>query len=205
MAEKIQHEKSENNIKEDVLDLKVRHFKVKVAADESKLITKAFGNENELLKGKQIPFFYSEFLDMNDKLVATVNDKEIVNYFRTLKQDLKYAYDVYTILQSYEDFIDTLDRPADDNKKKLLPRYKKMKRLESFYEILIRFTLTVLHNFLWDDITKGVEKGLGSKNVSYRIKQILPIMIKIKHMFEEEIDKEFPISNSLDLNYTIKK
>jgi hypothetical protein len=60
-----------------------------------------------------------------------------------------------------------------------------MKRLESFYEILIRFTLTVLHNFLWDDITKGVEKGLGSKNVSYRIKQILPIMIKIKHMFEE--------------------
>ena len=48
-----------------------------------------------------------------------------------LKQDLKYDYDVYTILQSYEDFIDTLDRPADENKKKLLPRYKKMKRLES--------------------------------------------------------------------------
>jgi len=117
---------------------------------------------------------------------------------------LKYAYDVYTILQSYEDFIDTLDRPADENKKKLLPRYKKMKRLESFYEILIRFTLTVLHNFVWEDITKGVD-GLGSKNVSYRIKQILPIMIKIKKMFEDEIDKEFPISNSLDLNYTIKK
>jgi hypothetical protein len=80
-----------------------------------------------------------------------------------------------------------------------------MKRLESFYEILIRFTLTVLHNFFWNDITEGVEKGAGSKNINYKIKQILPIMIKIKHMFEEEIDKEFPISNSLDLNYTIKK
>ena len=67
-----------------------------------------------------------------------------------------------------------------------------MKRLESFYEILIKFTLTVLHNFLWFDITLGPDKGAGTKNISYRIKQILPLMIKIKHMFEEEIDKEFP-------------
>jgi len=192
MAEKIQHDKSESSIKEDVLDLKVRHFKVKYTNDtESKLITNAFGKENDKLKGKQIPFFYSEFLDMNDKIVNTVNNREIVNYFRTLKQDLKYAYDVFDILQKYEDFIDTLDRPADDDKKKLLPRYKKMKRLESFYEILIRFTLTVLHNFFWNDITKGVE-GAGSKNISYRVKQILPLMIKVKEMFEDEINKEFP-------------
>jgi SpoVK/Ycf46/Vps4 family AAA+-type ATPase len=192
MAEKIQHDKSESSIKEDVLDLKVRHFKVKYTNDtESKLITNAFGKENDKLKGKQIPFFYSEFLDMNDKIVNTVNNREIVNYFRTLKQDLKYAYDVFDILQKYEDFIDTLDRPADDDKKKLLPRYKKMKRLESFYEILIRFTLTVLHNFYWNDITLGVE-GAGSKNISYRVKQILPLMMKVKEMFEDEINKEFP-------------
>ena len=66
-----------------------------------------------------------------------------------------------------------------------------MKRLESFYEILIRFTLTVLHNFYWNDITKGVD-GAGSKNISYRVKQILPLMMKVKEMFEDEINKEFP-------------
>jgi hypothetical protein len=44
-----------------------------------------------------------------------------------------------------------------------------MKRLESFYEILIKFTLTVLHNFFWNDITLGVDKGSGTKNLSYRI------------------------------------
>jgi len=209
MAEKIHHEKTENNIKEDLLDLKVRHFKVK-NADESKLITKAFNNSNGNLANKQIPFFYSEFLDMNDKEIKDVNDKEIVNYFRTLKQDLKYAYDVFDILQKYEDFIDTLDRPTGDTEeailanKKKLPRYKKMKRLESFYEILIRFTLTVLHNFFWNDITLGVE-GAGSKNISYRVKQILPLMIKIKQMFEDEINREFPTSNDLDLKITIKK
>jgi DNA-directed RNA polymerase subunit beta' len=86
---------------------------------------RALKSLSDSLKGKQIPFFYSEFLDMNDKKVDNINDKEIVNYFRTLKQDLKYAYDVYTILQSYEDFIDTLDRPADENKKNYYQDIKK--------------------------------------------------------------------------------
>jgi hypothetical protein len=45
-----------------------------------------------------------------------------------------------------------------------------MKRLESFYEILIRFTMTMLHNFFWLDIMKGVDKGVGTKPLSYRLK-----------------------------------
>jgi hypothetical protein len=211
MAEKIKHQKTENEIKEDMIDLKVRHFKVDGASDtQSKLITKGFGLENDVLKNKIIPFFYSEIIDMNRKING-INDDAIKTYFNTLKNDLRYAYDVPEILQKYEDYIETLDRPAGDNEneklnnKKKLPRYKKMKRLESFYEILIRFTLTVLHNFFWNDITLGVDKGAGSKTLSYRVKQVLPLMIKVKKIFEDEIDLEFPTSNTLDLDYIIKK
>jgi hypothetical protein len=44
-----------------------------------------------------------------------------------------------------------------------------MKRLEAFYEILIKFTMTMLHNFFWLDISKGLD-GAGTKPLSYRIK-----------------------------------
>ena len=194
MAEKIKYEKSSNNIKEDLIDLKLRSYIVDGSNDDlSKEITKAFDLEKAgsgILKGKTVPYFYSEFLDVFSDLYNNV--AVLKDYFRTIKYDVRMALDIPEILQTLEDFIDVLDRPQDDNKKKLLPRYKKMKRLESFYEILVRFTLTILHNFFWKDITLGVDKGAVTKNLSYRIKQILPMMIKIKHDFEDEIDKEFP-------------
>ena len=194
MAEKIKYEKSSNNIKEDLIDLKLRSYIVDSTNDDlSKEITKAFDLEKAgsgILKGKTVPYFYSEFLDVFSDLYN--NAAVLKDYFRTIKYDVRMALDIPEILQTLEDYIDVLDRPQDDNKKKLLPRYKKMKRLESFYEILVRFTLTILHNFFWKDITLGVDKGAGTKNLSYRIKQILPMMMKIKHDFEDEIDKEFP-------------
>ena len=194
MAEKIKYEKSSNNIKEDLIDLKLRSYIVDGSNDDlSKEITKAFDLEKAgsgILKGKTVPYFYSEFLDVFSDLYD--NAAVLKDYFRTIKYDVRMALDIPEILQTLEDYIDVLDRPQDDNKKKLLPRYKKMKRLESFYEILVRFTLTILHNFFWKDITLGVDKGAGTKNLSYRIKQILPMMMKIKHDFEDEIDKEFP-------------
>ncbi len=205
MAEKIKHQKTENEIKEDMIDLKVRHFKVDSANNnQSKYITKYFGDENNKLKGKIIPFFYNEYIDIDINLGDT-DEKEIKTYFNTLKNDLRYAYDVPEILQKYEDYIETLDRPANEDLKKKLPRYKKMKRLESLYEILIKFTLTVLHNFFWNDITQGVDKGAGNKNITYRVKQVIPLMVKVKKIFEDEIDKEYFTSNDMDLNHIIKK
>ena len=109
MAEKIKHQKTENEIREDIIELKVRHYKVDDAnGTESKLITKCFGVETENLKSKVIPFFYSEFLDMNNTLVKDFNNEKIINYFGTLKQDLRYAFDIFDVLQRYEDFIDNL-------------------------------------------------------------------------------------------------
>jgi hypothetical protein len=192
MAEKIKHQKSNNEVKEDLIDIRLRSFQVDSTNDvESNLITKSFGskNNNNKLTAKQIPFFFNEYL-FRLKEIEDKNDN-MTNYFRTIRHDVKVALDIPEVLQTLEDFIDVLDRPADDDKKKLLPRYKKLKRLESMYELLISFTLSLIHNFFWRDITEGVAKGTGTKNLSYVIKQVLPIIIKLKYDLEDQINEEF--------------
>ena len=52
--------------------------------------------------------------------------------------------------------------------------------------------MTMLHNFFWLDINLGVDKGVGTKPLSYRIKQIIPIMIRFKKDIENELDAEYP-------------
>ena len=170
MAEKINSSKNKKEIKEDLVNLKIDYFKCDSANDsESKLITKTFRKDgNDILKGKTLSFFYNELLDWNKK-VDNVNNDRIISYFQKIKQEVRYALNTQEILQKYEDYIDVLDRPADDEKKKLLPRYKKMKRLQSMYEIIIKFFMTLLHNFFWNDIILGVDVGVGTKNLNYRI------------------------------------
>ena len=194
MAEKIKSNKKEKEIKEDLVDISIKSFKVSGANDtQSKLITKPFGVEIAVLQNKSVPYFYHELLDKNEGSYAA-----FYNYFNEIKQELRYAYGTFETLQQLEDYIDVLDRPAGANEgeilvnKKKLPRYKKMKRLESFYEILIKFTMTMLHNFFWLDIINGVDKGAGTKPLSYRIKQIVPIMMRLKKEIEAELDLEYP-------------
>jgi hypothetical protein len=159
--------------------------------DESKLITKSFGKENNILKGKSIPFLFNEYLYVSKEL-TNKGDDNMTSYFRTIRQDVKVALDIPQVLQTLEDYIDVLDRPADENKKKLLPRYKKLKRLESVYDLLVSFTLSLIHNFFWKDITLGCDKGAGTKNLSYRIQQVMPIVLKLKRDLESEIEHEYP-------------
>lgn len=188
MAEKIKSNKKDKEIKEDLVDINIKSFNCDDSNnDESKLITKYFDYERigfNIFKGKTIPFFYNEILDNG-------TDTKINKYFTSIKQELRYAYGTMETLQQLEDYIDVLDRPENEDRKKLLPRYKKMKRLESFYEILIRFTMTMIHNFFWLDIQKGIN-GVGVKPLSYRIKQIIPIMLRLKKDIENELDREYP-------------
>ena len=192
MSEKINHQKSNNDIKNDLIDLKLRSYQVDgKKGNESRVITIPFGTNTRDLAGKKLPFFYHEYLYKYCEIESNTNEN-MLNYFRTIRHDVKVALDIPEVLQTLEDFIDVLDRPLDDDKKKLLPRYKKLKRLESVYDILVSFTLTLIHNFYWKDITLGVEKGSGTKNLTYRIQQILPLIISIKQSLESEIEKEFP-------------
>ena len=123
MAEKIKHQKSNNEIKNDLIDLKLRSYKVDdKSQDEGKLISKSFGNENSLLFGKKLPFFFSEYLRQR-KFIHN-SDDNMSDYFKTIIHDVRIALDIPEVLQTLEDYIDVLDRPETDNKKILLPRYK---------------------------------------------------------------------------------
>ena len=168
MAEKIKKNKKDSEVKEELIDLNIPSFKCDgTNDDESFLITKFFNPELKgvnIFKNKQVPYFYHENQDI-PVIANNLNNQKIFDYYLDIKQKLRYAYNTFEILQNYEDFIDVLDRPENDNKKQLLPRYKKMKRLEAMYEILIRFTMTLIHNFFWRDITEGLSKGTRNKNL----------------------------------------
>jgi hypothetical protein len=113
MAEKIKHQKSNNEIKNDLVDLKLRSFQVESATDtQSELITKAFGKSNKLLTGKLIPFFFSEYLYKTKEFIKDSTPDKMRDYFRTIRHDVKVALDIPEILQTLEDFIDVLDRPV---------------------------------------------------------------------------------------------
>ena len=182
-------EKNKTKIKNDFLDIKFRSYKCKDNA-QSLFITKYFKqytniDANNSLNTKIIPFLYNECLDFE------TTDNDLKNYFNTIKNDVKTAFNIPEILQTLEDYIDVYDMPKNENDKKLLFRYKKMKQLERFYDILVKFTLSTLHNFFWTDICKGVDKGVGTKNLSYHIERVLPIMLKVKQMFENLIQDEY--------------
>ena len=205
MVEKISHDKSINEIQSDIIDLKLSSFKVDGAKDEeSKLITKMFGNSNNTLQGKHLPFFYNEGLDIFTAQSTDAKYDNIKKYFTEIKYTVWIAFDIPSVLEELEDFLNVLDKPSGNNveqrqkSKELLPRYKKMMRLKDFYETLVRFTLRCIHNYFWVDITKGVEKGAGVKNVSHCIKKVLPLVLKTKAEFEAEIEKEYPSDKYTD-------
>ncbi len=96
--EKIKHSKTNNEIKEDIIDLKIRRYKVdEKADDESIKITQSFLDKNNKLKGKSLDFFYNECLDTLLENGEYKNEK-MRTYFRTLKYDLSIAFDIPEIL-----------------------------------------------------------------------------------------------------------
>ena len=158
-------EKSKSQIKNDFNDLKIRSFKV-ISDGHSKYITKFYNlsEGNDKLKNKIIPFFFNTAM-YND--LQRNNGNEILkNYYNTLINDIKIAFNIPEILQTLEDYIEVYDRPTDNDKKKLLFRYKKMMMLKKFYDILCCFSLEILDAFFWVDIC---ENKTGTKNLSYRI------------------------------------
>ena len=194
--EKLAHDKNLNEIEDEIRDIKLKTFIVN-NPETSKFITKAFGFETEILSKQMLPFFYNEGLDIALETKMHTNDA-VLKYFRQLKRIIELAFDMPAVLEELEDFIHVLDRPAGNTEKeilasmKLLPRYKKLQRLKQFYATLVRFTLRCIHNYFWNDITKGVEKGAGVKNPQFYIKKLIPMISAMKKGFEAEIEREFP-------------
>ena len=134
--------------------------------------------------------------DFSNKLIffyffsGIANQNAIKNYLLTLEDKLQDVFNIRETLTNLEDLIETVDRPINRPATVLLPRYKKMMRLRKFYENLIKFTLSNLHDFFWEDF-RLLKRN--TKSLEYYMNKIIPISIKIKEMYEKEIDEEFNI------------
>jgi len=166
----------------------------------SEYITEAYGNKTNSLNGASIEFFYNEKLDLyniepgnglqsnivfgRQKLVSS----QILNY----KKKLRDALNIPKVLKGIRTCITYLDGVNDEATMKTLPRYQRLKRLESLYETVIRIGLILIHNYYWNDITKN------ETSIDFSIKEAIarasPTIIQLKHDMEEIVRIEFSYS-----------
>jgi predicted DNA-binding protein YlxM (UPF0122 family)/flavin-binding protein dodecin len=167
----------------------------------SKIITKAFGNETETLNSATIEFFYNEKLDIEEinkeinilrSNVFDVRQKFVNSQILNYKKKLRDALNIPKVLKGIRTCITYLDGVSDEDTIKTLPRYQRLKRLESLYETVIKIGLTLIHNYYWNDITKN------ETSVDFSIKEAIarasPTIIQLKHDMEEVVRIEFSYS-----------
>jgi hypothetical protein len=83
-----------------------------------------------------------------------------------------------------------IDNNADRERAKSSMKYKKLNRLEKFYNLLTEFALSLLFEFYYLDFSKGQLNGMNLDKVL--IFKIMPIVLKIKEMVEQQIHEDFP-------------
>lgn len=76
----------------------------------------------------------------------------------------------------------SLDNTLEIQKANLTFSYDKLKRLKSFYQILVEFTLQIIHTFMYIDTQKCDWDEI--------IKDVLPIILNLKKQLEMKITSE---------------
>lgn len=65
---------------------------------------------------------------------------------------------------------------------------KKMNRYKSFMKCITNFALESIHDMIWTDFNRLIPTGLP---ITMILEKVIPIVTKLKDMFEEELDKEY--------------
>jgi len=116
------------------------------------------------------------------------NSKEIYDkeYIKIIKDRFTRALGIYTIRKNFMTLITLYDK---DNEQ--LPRGEILKRLNQFYDILIEFGLSLIHNFLYDNDNIQTVSSLGQA-----IELASPIIYDLKKKFEDQVHREFTFTNT---------
>ena len=189
---------SDNEIKKDILDLEFDSFDV---GNKSNYITNKFGNMTSNLEGQHLAFFYNEKFEDSFKknknngrsfystYIVNGEIDPIEEYIVNLKRKLEVALNIPKIIKGFMANIAYLDGVKDEKVLITMPRYQKMKRLEGLYDTLIKFGLTLIHNYYWVDICNGeYSVDLSLKEC---IEKATPTIIRLKHEFESIVKDEF--------------
>ncbi len=189
-VEKINKDKSEKESKQDLMNLIIPHFHVD-DEKKAKAINTVSGNNNPIL-GQYLPFFYLNMTQIRN-IPVTIGDttqSDILSYLNKVKDDVAYCFGFPLKHQEIWDTIIAIDRPGENVDINMLPRSKKLNRLRMIHKNIIEYFLQSLHDLLWISIK---ENKKSSKDLNYYIQSLYPIMKKLIHDLEEEVDKEFPV------------
>jgi len=74
-----------------------------------------FGNVSDILMGKHLPFFYNEGLDIFTAHSSDAKYDNIRKYFTEIKYTVWIAFDIPSVLEELEDFLNVLDKPSGNN------------------------------------------------------------------------------------------
>ena len=85
------------------------------------------------------------------------NDASIKKYVLNLRKKLGNALNLRKIEKDFEIIIALNDANTNPLDKDKLPRQLKLNRLKQFYETLVDMGLTLIHNFYWENYSKGIE------------------------------------------------
>jgi hypothetical protein len=137
------------------------------------------------LENQTLEFFYSP---KNYGYENTEHNIIFNTYLMNQENKLKQALNIPKILKGFSNYIYVLDKPNNNEDMEILPRYKKMKRLEFFYNLLIQIGLKIIHALFWEDLKNNKTSLLTIKEC---LKMASPIIINLKHKFEDIVKEEF--------------
>ena len=175
---------NKSQIKEQVVNITFNPFTVpkeKLLKDVFKLDDKNFKGDdknkiNNNTQSKILPFFYVE-----------MNDDGALSYLENLREQVKYALNIPEYLEMLQLTIDSMNYDTEDKKYSSL-LYKKMEKLKVIYNRLVTTTLGLCHDLYWK-LFPVLSRGKLPNQV---MKEILPIVLEMKHAFEKQVELEFP-------------
>jgi len=195
----------DNEIKHDIIEIEFDSFEVK---DRSSYITSMFGEMTNELSGQVLEFFYNEKFEAKFIKNSGINQfqsirnssffgRSIINqpidaiegYIINLKKKLEVALNIPKVIKGFRANIAYLDGITDPRIIVTLPRYQKMKRLEGLYDTLIKFGLTLIHNYYWVDICNN--ESTTELSLKDCVQKAIPHILRLKHEFESVVKDEF--------------
>ena len=128
-------------------------------------------------------------------------------YAQQLEEDFKEVLCIrYTlnIIDIELQLLNNVDMSSVDediiNKKNMTLGFKKLKRLETLYKLLIEIGLRMLHTYWWTDFLKHQS---STETLKENLMKVMPIVLHIKKQFEAQVANELPIDviKKLKSNY----
>jgi len=162
-------------------------------------------------------FFYFPWRILTTQVLPPIGDlskKSLIDYNINHEEKMKEVLmlnKTFNLLRSeieekFEaklDDVENLAKANDANAIRLLSKikcsfqYKKFRRLNEFYNLLIEFTLKIFHLFYWNDFQEQINVPEPLEDL---IPLIMPKIINLKEFFEEFVSREHDTEKLSELN-----